>query len=113
MRYHNHRAEPYFTFLKNGRKTIEGRVRKGWYCNVQPGDEIVVFNEEETDSLVVVVKRVARYKSIKEMLTREPMEKLLPDIKTVDQGIEVYRGFYTPEQEQQFGMVAIEVERKL
>lgn len=113
MRYHNHRSEPYFTFLKNGQKTIEGRIRKGWYRNVQSGDEIVVYNDEETDSIETIVKRVTKYQSIKNMLTHEPINKLLPDVETVDQGIKVYRRFYTSQQERQFGVVAIEVERKL
>ena len=109
-KYHNHREEPYFTFLKNGQKTIEGRVKKGWYCNVKPGDKIVVYNEEESDMVEVLVKRVTSYKSIRDMLTNEPIKKLLPDVNTIDQGIEVYRRFYTPEQERQFGVIAIEVE---
>ncbi len=112
MKYHSHKAEPYFTFLKNGQKTIEGRARKGRYRNVRPGDEIVVLNEEETDRVETIVKRVTKYRSIEKMLTGESLKKLLPDVDTIDQGIEVYRKFYTPEQEQQFGMVAIEVERK-
>lgn len=112
MKYHNHRTEPYFTFLKNGQKTIEGRVRKGWYRNVKPGDEIEVYNEEEMDKVLVLVKRVAQYQSIREMLAKEPIKKLLPDVDTVEQGVNVYRKFYTLEQEQQFGMVAIEVEIK-
>ncbi len=110
MKYHNHRAEPYFTFLKNGQKTIEGRVRKGWYAEVKPGDEIEVRNNEETESVQVVVTRVAKYDSIRSMLERESLKQLLPDVETVEQGIEVYRRFYTPEQEAEFGMVAIEVE---
>lgn len=113
MKYHNHRAEPYFTFLKNGQKTIEGRVRKGWYCNVKLGDEIEVYNENETDSILTKVIRVTQYPSIRDMLTKESINKLLPDVDTIDRGIKVYRKFYKLEQERQFGMVAIEVERKL
>jgi ASC-1-like (ASCH) protein len=45
------------------------------------------------------------------MLTREPIKELLPDVTTVNQGIKVYRRFYTSEQERKFGMVAIEVIR--
>lgn len=111
IKYKNHRSEPYFTFLKNGQKTIEGRVKEGKYAKILPGDLIDVFNNEETDLVKVVVKRVADYASIKEMLTIEPIEKVLPDVETVDQGVEVYRKFYTPEEEQRYGVVAIEVER--
>lgn len=111
MKYHNHRAEPYFTFLKNGQKTIEGRIRRGKYAAIRPGDEIVVYNNEETDSVEVIVKKVTTYLSFEEMLTKEPLSKLLPDAKTVDEGIGVYRKFYTAEEEKEFGVVAIEVER--
>ena len=111
MRYHNHKSEPYFTFLKNGKKTIEGRVGKGWYQNINIDDHIVVYNEEETDSIETVVKRVAKYKSIKEMLTNEPLGEMLPDVNSIKNGINVYRRFYTKAQEKQFGMVAIEVEK--
>jgi ASC-1-like (ASCH) protein len=112
MKYSHHRSEPYFTYLKNGQKTIEGRMRKGWYCNVQPGDEIEVLNEDESDKVEVMVKRVTPYPSIREMFTQEPIKKLLPEVESIEEGIEVYRKFYTPEQEQEFGMVAIEVELK-
>jgi ASC-1-like (ASCH) protein len=46
------------------------------------------------------------------MFTQEPIKKLLPEVESIEEGIEVYRKFYTPEQEQEFGMVAIEVELK-
>lgn len=108
--YHNHRAEPYFTFLKNGQKTIEGRVKKGWYQYVTVGDHIQVFNEEETDMIETKVKRVSTYDPIKAMLESEELKKLLPDADSIDNGIQIYRQFYTPEQEEEFGVVAIEVE---
>jgi len=111
MTYHNHRAEPYFTFLKNGQKTIEGRIKKGWYRFVKPGDHVIVYNEEETNSVEVIVKRVCSYSSIREMLGQEPFKKILPDVETINQGIDVYRQFYTDEQQRESGVVAIEVER--
>jgi ASC-1-like (ASCH) protein len=108
--YHNHRAEPYFTFVKNGQKTIEGRIKKGWYRFVKPGDHIIVYNEEETDCVEVLVKGVRTYASIRKMLEQESIKKLLPNIETVGQGIEIYKQFYTDEQQDEFGVVAIEVE---
>lgn len=110
MIYHNHRTEPYFSFLKSGQKTIEGRIRKGKYSEIVPGDEIIVSNDEETESVRTRVLRVTKYLSIREMLRREPIKKLLPDIGSIGEAVGVYRRFYTPEQERQFGVVAIEVE---
>lgn len=111
MKHKNHRAEPYFTLLKNGQKTIEGRLRKGKYTKIKPGDYIEVYNPEETAKIDVKVKRVARYSSFRELLTQEPVRMLLPNVKTLDQAINVYRSFYTSQQEKQFGVVSIEVEK--
>ncbi len=109
--YKNHRAEPYFTFVKNGQKTIEGRIRKGNYRFLKPGDHVIVYNNEETESVEVLVKGVRNYRSFREMLTNEPLKKILPDVETVEQGLEVSWKFYTRDQEKKFGVVAIEVER--
>ncbi|MEI6237590.1 MAG: ASCH domain-containing protein [Candidatus Saccharibacteria bacterium] len=108
--YHNHRSEPYFTFLKNGQKTIEGRLRKDKYAQIQAGDYIEVFDTNESESVKVIVKRVAIYPSIKAMLETEDYKQLLPNAESITNGIEIYRKFYTPEQELEFGMTAIEVE---
>lgn len=110
MTYHNHRAEPYFTFIKNGQKTFEGRIRKGWYRLVKPGDHIIIYNEEETDSIEVLVKSARPYVSMREMIENEPLKKLLPDVETIEQGIKVFKRFYTEEQEREFGAVAIEIQ---
>jgi len=109
--YKNHRDEPYFLFLKNGQKTIEGRIKKGLYREIAVGDHIVVFNKDETDKVEVLVKRIKNYSSFKEMLETEPFKKILPDVDYVEQGIEVYKQFYDSEQEKQFGVVVLEVER--
>ena len=110
--YHNHRIEPYFTFVKEGQKTIEGRLQKSWYKDLVVGDHIVIHNQDdETDFFEVMVKDLRKYESIKEMLEKEELKKILPDIETIEEGLEVYRKFYTEEQEREFGALAIEVER--
>ena len=109
--YHNHRVEPYFTYVKNGQKTIEGRIKKGQYKDIIPGDHIVVHNESETDNIEVIVKDIRTYNTIKEMLSKENLKKILPDAKSIDHGVQIYGKFYSNEQEKEFGVVAIEVER--
>ncbi|PIZ00709.1 hypothetical protein COY62_01275 [bacterium (Candidatus Howlettbacteria) CG_4_10_14_0_8_um_filter_40_9] len=89
--YHNHRQEPYFTFLKNGQKTIEGRLQKGWRRSVEHGDHIIVHNNEETDFLETEVLGVRKYKTINDMLEGESLEKMLPDVNTLEEGRKVYK----------------------
>ncbi len=107
--YKNHRFEPYFTYIKNGQKTIEGRLRKGLYQNIKVGDHIVVCNEDETDKVEVVVKRVKNYDSFAELAMNEDLSRLLPNVNTTNEAVEIYREFYTEGQEKEFGVVAIEI----
>lgn len=108
--YHNHRAEPYFTFVREGLKTIEVRLQKGKYNLIKPDDHIIVYNEEETDSFEVKVKRATKYKTIKDLITAEGIEKVVPDARSFEEAINIPYLFYTKDQEKEFGMVAIEVE---
>lgn len=91
--FKNHRAEPYFTFVKEGIKTVEGRLNKGKYKEIQPKDHIVVFNNEETKSFEVVVIGVRNYFSFKELLEKEGLKKVLPNAETLEDGINIYREF--------------------
>ena len=107
--YRNHRNEPYFTFLKNGQKTIEGRIKKGKYTDIAPKDHIVVSKKESTETIEVLVIGVRTYKTFKEMLSHEPLQKVLPNTNSIDAGAAIYRQFYSAEQEKQYGVVAIEI----
>lgn len=59
----------------------------------------------------VIVKKVRKHRTFREMLKTEPLNEILPNVKTVDEGINVYRKFYTTEQEEEFGVVALKVKR--
>ncbi|KAJ6733927.1 ASCH DOMAIN PROTEIN putative ISOFORM 1-RELATED [Salix koriyanagi] len=85
-----HVQEPYFSLLKDGRKTIEGRCAIGDYTSsylacfavrIEPGDLIL-----ENKILVLKVEDVHRYTSFSKMLQAESLEKVLPGVKTVEEG---------------------------
>ena len=46
------------------------------------------------------------------MLENEGLKYVLPDIKTIEQGIAVYRKFYSIEQEKEFWVIAIEMKKE-
>ncbi|KAJ6366543.1 hypothetical protein OIU77_003019 [Salix suchowensis] len=97
-----HVQEPYFSLLKDGRKTIEGRCATGDYTRIEPGDLILV-----NKILVLKVEDVHRYASFSKMLQAESLEKVLPGVKTVEEGVEIYRKFYTDEKEMSNGVLAV------
>jgi ASC-1-like (ASCH) protein len=108
-KYYNHRPEPWFGYLKSGQKTIEGRLKRGKYAKIKPGDRIKVCNKDESDEVEVRVIGIREYPSFQEMLTAEPVEKILPDVSRVEDGLAVYRKFYNEDEEKECGVIAIEV----
>jgi len=57
----------------------------------------------------VRVAETATYSSFKEMLEEETLEAVLPGVQSLAEGENVYRRFYTQQQEQQSGVLAIKV----
>ncbi|KAG4187259.1 hypothetical protein ERO13_A08G092500v2 [Gossypium hirsutum] len=94
--------EPFFTQLKDGIKAVEGRCAVGDYNRITTG-ALILFNK----CLVLEVQDVHYYASFFEMLEAESLAKVLPGVKTIDEGVQVYRKFYTEEKEKTNGVAAI------
>ncbi len=105
MHYSFSVQEPYRSLILSGQKTIEGRLKKGKFASLQVGD----FLELEESGAIFEVKRLASYPSFYAMLRTEGLEKVLPNIADLEQGEAVYYQFFSPEQEKEFGVLAIEV----
>ena len=107
--FHNHRSEPFFSYLKTGQKTIEGRLKKGKYVKIGTGDIINVESMEDGEIVTVEVTEVRHYRTFKEMLENEEIRKILPNVQTPEEGASIYRQFYSKEDEKRYEIVAIEV----
>ncbi|KAK9288552.1 hypothetical protein L1049_017011 [Liquidambar formosana] len=79
-----HVQEPFFSELKDGLKTVEGRCAMGEY------------NRMSTS-----------YPSFSDLLEAESLARVLPGIKTIEEGVQIYRNFYTEEKERSNGVLAI------
>jgi ASC-1-like (ASCH) protein len=100
--------EPWFSFIKKGKKKIEGRLNKGKFKELKVND-IIKF-KHGFDSVIVKITKINKYKSFKEYLVKEQLKTTLPKIKTIDAGVSVYRKFYSEEDEIKFGILAIHIE---
>nr|GME06570.1 uncharacterized protein LOC109179562 [Ipomoea batatas] len=76
-----HVQEPFFSQLKNGEKTIEGRCAVGDHKNIAVG-AFILLNK----CLVLQVEKVCHYSSFCKMLEVESLSKVLPGVKTTDEG---------------------------
>ena len=102
----------WYEHIVSGRKTVEGRLYDEKRRKIGVGDCIVfkpVGCTRCNTLLYTVVLGLRRYRSFKEMLEREGIEHVLPDIHGLDEGIKVYREYYSVENEERYGVVAIEL----
>lgn len=108
MNYREHLSEPWFTEISQGRKTIEGRKNKGRFANMKIGETIEWYNENKF--CYCRITNVRYYPTFESYLLIEGLSKCLPMIKTIEDGINVYYQYYTKEDEEKYGVVAIEIE---
>ncbi|XP_020584466.1 uncharacterized protein LOC110027395 isoform X5 [Phalaenopsis equestris] len=98
-----HVQEPLFSQLKEGLKTAVGRCATEDYNRISAG-ALLLFNR----CLLLEVQDVRRYGSFSEMLEVE-LANALPGIQSVEEGVQIYRNFYTEEKEKSNGVLAIHV----
>ncbi|KAM0069655.1 putative PUA-like superfamily protein [Helianthus debilis subsp. tardiflorus] len=84
-----HVQEPFFSQLKDGHKTIEGRC----------AGRLNRYDIKKVD--------VHLYASFSDMLAAEGLAKVLPGVDTIEEGIQIYRKFYSEEREKSNGVLAI------
>ncbi len=98
-------CEPWFSHIKSGLKTIEGRLK----FEIEPGDKLVIKSVD--DVFEVSVTQVVDYDSFEHMLEMEGLKNVLPGVSSIQEGVRIYRQFYTLEKEQSTGVIAIHIKR--
>ena len=104
-------SEPWFTLIKKKKKTIEGRLNKGTFNQLKTGDIVKFMNGN--DSFNVKIRKIKHYKTFEEYLTMEGIRRTLPmsTIRSIKEGCDIYYQYYTREQEQQYGIIAIYIKK--
>lgn len=102
--------EPWFSLIFCGKKTVEGRLAKNKFTEMKVGDTIIFTNDSFSfeRKCVKKIKRINKYKSFREYLNNETIEKCLPTIKKIEQGVLIYRQFYSKNKEIKYGIIAIQ-----
>lgn len=102
-------SEPWFSLMKNKKKKIEGRLNKGTFSELKKGEVIKFVNGE--NNFIAKIKKIVKYNSFKDYLSQEGLKRTLPNIKTIDEGCNVYYKYYTREQEKEFKILAIYIKK--
>lgn len=104
--------EPWFTYIKNGRKTVEGRLNKGRFKEIEIGTILRFIDNNNLDNYVTVrVVNIINYDTFRDMLETEGIDNVLPDesVRSIDDGVLVYREFYSHEAEKANKVLAIKI----
>ena len=97
----------WFEFIREGKKTIEGRLNKGKFKDMKIGD-IISFVNDANKVKVQIINKI-KYNTFEEYLLMEGLKRTLPNIKTIKDGLDVYYSYYTKNQEKEHKIVAIEI----
>ncbi len=109
--YTKHLSEPWFSLISLKLKTIEGRLNKGDFKEMRVGDIVEWYNDDFGHrSIKTRVKRKTEYTTFYDYLDKEGINKCLPNIDNINQGVDIYHKYYPPADEQKYGVIAIEVE---
>ncbi|USN51795.1 MAG: ASCH domain-containing protein [Myxococcales bacterium] len=105
-----HCQEPWFSLIREGKKPVEGRKASSAYLKIKPGDNIEFFCGGEMFQAQVV--GVNRYESLEKYLETETLERALPGVSTIDEGVRIYLQWSTKEQILKHGFLGIQVRVK-
>jgi ASC-1-like (ASCH) protein len=103
--------EPWFSLIKNGQKSVEGRLNIGDFKEMKPGDIVFWKNKGNEIKTKIIKKNI--YPTFQNMLEVEGLGNVLPGKTSIDDGVRVYlkpTGFYDKIDEHKFGIAAIILE---
>ncbi len=105
--------------ILEGKKTIEVRHGKGKFLKFKVGDTIKLREDiwekgEITKSIpnqgTIRITQISYFTSFREMLETLDYRVIIPSATTIDEATSVYRKFYTPEDEESYGVIALSFE---
>jgi len=106
-----HLSEPWFSLVSLNKKKYEGRLNKGDFRDIKVNDIIEFYNDdfEIKRSCKMKVIKIRYFNSFKEMLRKCTLKKCLPTVITLEDGIKIYKKYYSEEQEKEFGIIAMKL----
>ena len=112
--YKEHLSEPWFSLISLGLKTCEGRLHKHRFKTYKVGDIIMWFNDDfgKTRFVMTEITRTYVMETFKDFLTDNfhgGLRDALPGMPSVSHGLQVYRKYFTEEDEKKYGVISFEL----
>jgi ASC-1-like (ASCH) protein len=109
LTWKKHCSNPWYGYIKNWSKGVEGRIRRGDWMRITKGDLVHFYCDEDPVGFTVLVTYVVNYASYEEYLKHETVTKCLPGITNINEALKIYRGFrgYSKADEDTYGVVGV------
>lgn len=110
--YTKYLSEPWFSLIKIGVKKCEGRLNKNDFSEMKK-DDCILFTNDDFDfhrSFRCKITSIHDYNSFEEYLEKESLEKCLPGIDTIEDGVNIYYKYYKKEEEIKYKIKAIRLQ---
>jgi len=106
--YEKNLSEPWFSLIKLRIKKVEGRLNKSDFANMNIGDFILFTNNELgfERKFKIQIKHISYYDNFQTYLENETLEKCLPGIDNMEDGLNVYYKYYKKEDELEYKIKA-------
>jgi len=100
-----HCGEPWFSYIREGIKPVEGRKNSPKYQKIQVDDFIEFSNGKE--HFRTIVTEIRAYASLEDYLDDVTVQKALPNVSSYEEAIKTYHQWSTPEEIQTYGFLGI------
>lgn len=103
--------DPWYKYIKNGTKTVEGRrgqldKYRSWV------GKVITIRGPEDDSTDVRVTSCKVYFDLEEYIKEEGIANVAPHLNTVEEVVHAYNEFYSSESIKKEGICALRIERE-
>ena len=88
---------------------MEGRPNRKDFAQMKVTDKIEFFNKELNENFMAEITNVSHHKTFEEMIKSNDIGNVLPRIRNLDEGVQVYMQYYNKEIEAEYGVVGIHV----
>jgi len=104
-----HVKSMFLDYMIEGKKTVEGRLYDEKRRKINVGDYIKLMDENGREAYFKVLN-ILQFSSFEEMIRNIGIEKVLPNVTSLEDAVAIYREFYSEEEEKKYGVCAIVLE---
>ena len=106
--YKKNLSSPHFEHIFEKKKTVEGRLNKGDFAKMKI-DDIIEFTNNEFGyerKFEIKIKKINYYNNFTTYLENEGLERCLPGVNTLEEGLKIYYKYYTKNEEIEYKIKA-------